>query len=267
MQGTARTIAWHRITLHCVLIVLASIGGSVLAALTIVPLLGGSFDGNGLLMCVVCAFLVSAPASFHHLVQKERLRIAHDAVHALNRQLAAANRELAERATRDGLSQLLNRTEFHRQLGLQPEAAGGALYIVDIDDFKSVNDRNGHLVGDGAIRAVANCLTEALPREALIARTGGDEFCVFIQRADMLEGWRLARKMADDVAALPLRNGAGAAVPLSVCIGYVVLPTLPADREELIDRADRALYRAKAAGRGRVAPGREDATVTQTVSV
>ncbi|KAA0971861.1 GGDEF domain-containing protein [Aureimonas fodinaquatilis] len=242
-----------RIFLRAIAVAVASAAGSVLIALIAVPAIGGSFDGNGLLMCVVCSVLISGPASAFHFRQHDRLLAAHRAVKDLNASLAAANAELAERATRDGLSGMLNRSEFYRQLAAVPKNGCGAFYAIDMDDFKLVNDWNGHLVGDEAIRRVASVFTLVFDAEALIGRTGGDEFCIFAPVASRAEAEQEGQAAIVAIAELDLVNPhTGRPVQISVSIGYAFFERIPPEVKTGVNMADQALYEAKRSGRGRL---------------
>lgn len=163
-------------------------------------------------------------------------------------------REALERAARrDPLTEVANRAGFFEALGSALDAAGedamvGLLYI-DLDGFKAVNDRHGHSIGDEVLRIVAGRLAAALRRGDLIGRLGGDEFAVLCPSVGQVSDLTaIARRIIDDVgdpiAVRGLDLRVGASIGIATSIG-IALP------DQLVDAADRSLYEAKAAGRGR----------------
>jgi diguanylate cyclase (GGDEF)-like protein/PAS domain S-box-containing protein len=163
-------------------------------------------------------------------------------------------REALERAARrDPLTEVANRAGFFEALGSALAAAGvdamvGLLYI-DLDGFKGVNDHHGHSVGDEVLRIVAGRLAAALRRGDLIGRLGGDEFAVLCPSVGQVSDLTaIARRIIEDVsepiAVRGLELRVGASIGIATSIG-IALP------DQLVDAADRSLYQAKAAGRGR----------------
>ncbi len=171
--------------------------------------------------------------------------------------LASAAREhhLVERAVRDSLTGLLNRNGLHDACdqrlaapptGEQPPAFN--VLLIDLDGFKEVNDTLGHPVGDAVLRAVADRLGSRLPEGATLARIGGDEFVVLQPGpADAAEG--LAEALCNLVAQ-PISHREHV-VHLGASVGIASHPADATDLDELLRRADVAMYAAKAAGRGR----------------
>lgn len=127
----------------------------------------------------------------------------------------------------------------------------GVLVMVDIDHFKSVNDRFGHWVGDEALRHVANALTSAAGKRGLVSRYGGDEFILAWPRLSREDALPLVEKLRDSLKKMGF-VAEGREVPLTVSFG--IAETHSAEpMEAALRRADRALYAAKSAGRDRVA--------------
>ncbi len=126
----------------------------------------------------------------------------------------------------------------------------GALLLFDLDNFKAINDRLGHVAGDSALRAVANRLASALRSEELVARLGGDEFAAVISPVSPQTVESVARRLLATIARItvPLPDRV---IHLSASCGIALFPEHGTTVEELLVAADRALYAAKYRGRGR----------------
>jgi diguanylate cyclase (GGDEF)-like protein len=137
-----------------------------------------------------------------------------------------------------------------------------AVLLIDIDHFKQVNDRHGHLVGDEALRAVATILRSAIRAKDVIGRFGGEEFVIALPDTGLDEATVTADRLRNAVANSPLAAMCAGVLDdpdldpdtfhLTVSIGVAVHPTDGATVDDLLLRADRAMYAAKAAGRNRV---------------
>jgi diguanylate cyclase (GGDEF)-like protein len=168
---------------------------------------------------------------------------------------------LAEGAFQDALTGLYNRRHLDERLTSELAAAqrhGRALslLLVDIDHFKQVNDAHGHLAGDEALKMVAFVLRGAVRKEDVLARFGGEEFCV-IARETPIEG---ARALAERIRAAVERSqfawegrplGVTVSIGVTVSVGAATFEPGQSERE-LLSAADRALYDAKQQGRNRV---------------
>ncbi|WP_225562024.1 EAL domain-containing protein [Rhodanobacter sp. DHB23] len=170
----------------------------------------------------------------------------------------AAEHKLLHLAYHDGLTGLPNRSRLLEHLeGVRDEARAqgccGALLLIDLDNFKTINDGLGHLVGDRLLEAVAARLLAIAPPQSLLARLGGDEFVLLLgplpcaladarAQAQRLAEQLIAR-LAEPVAVDDRMLAVGASV------GMVMFPDGEADVTDLLRHADIALYRAKAAGR------------------
>ncbi|WP_245501220.1 putative bifunctional diguanylate cyclase/phosphodiesterase [Lichenibacterium minor] len=157
-------------------------------------------------------------------------------------------------AHHDALTDLPNRASFCAALAralLRPERAGAAVVSLDLDGFKPVNDRYGHPVGDALLVAVAERLRAAVGPDALVARFGGDEFVVLVERPSGLGAVEaLCRQVVARLAEPFLVLGEG--VTVGVSVGVAFAPTDGDTEDALLKSADAALYRAKAEGRGTV---------------
>jgi diguanylate cyclase (GGDEF)-like protein len=174
----------------------------------------------------------------------------------------AANRA---RLRRDGLTDALtgvaNRRFFERRLQEEislwrRHGANLSCLLVDIDHFKQINDRYGHLVGDRMLQGVAQTLSTGLRSSDVLARYGGEEFALLLPATDSRQAGEIAERLRgaiEDAVAPP-----GSSVPLTVSIGLASLDNMQRQllREPpgpwLLQRADQALYQAKAQGRNRV---------------
>lgn len=216
-----------------------------------------------------CRSLGLAAEALHHLEQAERLerkrstgqlrsqsqvfvtRSEADRAHAdaaRQRQRAA---EFAAAAERDALTGLGNRRHLERRAAeLLPRAlAEGsplALAVLDIDHFKQVNDRYGHLTGDQVLQQMAHLLRENTRASDVLARYGGEEFVIVLPGMTLAAAAEVCERLRERVAAFgwPLKMG------VSVSIGVAAAP--PHDLPGLLKLADGALYRAKGDGRNRV---------------
>ncbi len=169
--------------------------------------------------------------------------------------LKAANAQLAALSLLDSLTNLYNRRHLDQRLEEEVARAnryGGPLtcLMLDIDRFKSVNDRYGHQEGDAVLRMVANVLRQATRISDVVGRYGGEEFTILAPETDLAAGAVLAERIRSSVAAQEvLLDGEKVRVTISIGLAQHVRRDTGAD---LIAAADGALYAAKAAGRDRV---------------
>jgi two-component system, cell cycle response regulator len=178
--------------------------------------------------------------------------------------LTAQASELQKLSTTDGLTQVHNHRYFQERLRDEFRRAQRygdplSLILVDLDHFKAVNDRHGHLAGDVVLREVAAALRHSVRDTDLLARYGGEEFAVLLPRTSVGGSLTVAERICRDVAALavPLPPGAGGGTDgvlrVSASVGVSALPQRSLTSAELLFRAaDEALYRAKREGRNRV---------------
>ncbi|MFO0739865.1 MAG: GGDEF domain-containing protein [Labilithrix sp.] len=156
----------------------------------------------------------------------------------------------------DGLTRVANRKAFDVGLARALTIAGVVerpvtLIMVDVDHFKSINDQNGHPGGDEVLKAIANTLTKTFPRRSdLVARYGGEEFAIILPDSGDAEVSILADRLLNAIRALCVRMPSERTLKVTVSAGAAIARPneSPAD---LIERADRALYQAKRAGRNR----------------
>jgi diguanylate cyclase (GGDEF)-like protein len=163
-------------------------------------------------------------------------------------------RELEHRATHDSLTGLPNRVMFRDEFArarARAERNGTALAVmlVDLDHFKTINDTHGHAIGDHVLVEMARRLGSAVRAGDFVARLAGDEFAILAEwPAGTPETEAMAQRLVDELAR-PLSLG-GLSLRPSASIGLRVYPDDPGGPDLLLANADRALYAAKAAGRG-----------------
>jgi diguanylate cyclase (GGDEF)-like protein len=158
----------------------------------------------------------------------------------------------------DGLTNLYNHRHFQEALVRTAREHGGgtrpyAVLMMDLDNFKEINDRYGHVAGDAVLRGVGEAILSVTRREDVAARYGGEEFAVILPGLDAARGEavgdrirRLVEERTQDVEGLarPLR--------VTLSVGVSAYPEHGEDHQLLLERADAALYRAKRSGKNRV---------------
>jgi diguanylate cyclase (GGDEF)-like protein len=215
-------------------------------------LLGLAIEHAGLV-----AELVDRVGELGRLKEAEERRAAE--LDRLNRELTAANRRLEELSITDGLTGLFNRRHFLNRLQeeiLRSRRQGHPLCLVmsDLDHFKRVNDTLGHQAGDEALKRFAAWLKTGVRRVDLVGRYGGEEFAVLLVDCGLNRGVKVADKLRRRVAERSAAPPFDALGGFTASMGVAQLDE-QAGHRELIQAADQALYRAKAAGRNRVEPG------------
>ena len=162
--------------------------------------------------------------------------------------------EMFERTVRDGLTGVYNRSYFLNQVGRMAtryaaQGMGLAILMVDVDHFKRINDRYGHLVGDIVLREVSGIIRESTRADDLVARYGGEEFIVSLPCSAPELAAERAERIRMNVAARRIRT-TGHELRVTVSIGLACgSPDRPLRTMSMIQAADEALYQAKAEGR------------------
>ena len=159
-----------------------------------------------------------------------------------------------EKARRDSLTGLLNREASREQISRYLEQGGtgtrAALMIVDLDNFKEINDTKGHLFGDSVLTEAAGCISSVSRKSDVVGRIGGDEFLVFLggvaNRAEILA---YANRIMERMARITPSGETG--IGLRCCIGVSIYPENGSEYDQLFTKADIALYSGKKNGKGK----------------
>ncbi len=167
-------------------------------------------------------------------------------------QLRRTQAQLEDIATRDSLTSVLNARAFTDELGqeLGRNRRYGrplALIYLDLDDFKRVNDAHGHATGDAVLRLVADAMRSAVRQSDLVGRLGGDEFAVLMPETDGTVAHAAATRLVTGI-----RTVFRGTPSVTASIGVVSCAGTEAGSEELLRKADQAMYEAKRAGKDRV---------------
>ncbi len=180
----------------------------------------------------------------------------------LYRRLAQVHAALAESSLHDALTGAFNRGYFMQQFPLDIRHSLRArtplaMLMIDIDRFKNYNDTFGHLQGDICLKAVTEAMQKEIHRPGdYLARYGGEEFAVVLPNTDAEGATYLAENLRHAVEALAIKNGHSGEALITVSVGVSIFnPGVDAGTvEEIVGRADTALYAAKNSGRNRVVP-------------
>jgi len=219
-----------------------------LAALKIFPLKAG----ESVVGTLVCGS--HSRDALPEAAQKELAMLALQAAEALVRTRLYAQAERL--ATTDGLTGLLNRRTFNAQLHARLREAERyqrplSLLLLDIDHFKQVNDGYGHPAGDAVLRSVASLLTRQARETDIVARYGGEEMALILPETDARGALAIAERIRKAVGGAHHPTDQGT-LKVTVGAGLSTWSGGADGAEELLVAADKALYRAKQAGRNRV---------------
>ena len=174
------------------------------------------------------------------------------------RELSEVNQKLTEQNTIDSLTGVKNRSAFDRRLIAEGRISRRqqtpmSLLMIDIDKFKNINDKYGHLGGDHTIRAIANTLSEYVKRPTdLVSRFGGEEFAIILPCTDIEGALLVAEQIRQAVSELNIVHNEDI-IPVTVSIG-ISETIIDSDEHPmlLLEQADKALYQAKRSGRNQV---------------
>jgi diguanylate cyclase (GGDEF)-like protein len=204
--------------------------------------------------------------AFNHMLQRVRTyrdetKESTESLRSHNVKLRQANELLEQLSITDGLTKLHNHRFFQDQLTREIRRTGRtstplSLLLIDIDDFKSLNDRFGHAAGDELLHGLALVMNATVRSSDLLARYGGEEFAVLAPGTDQEGVYLLAEKIRTAIAESSFVLGDSMRLTrATVSIGCSQFRD---DRKKFFDEADRALYRAKAAGKNCVMSGEGD---------
>ena len=253
----------------------AAVGGLViLLALRVAPALTLSAHRLALRTSIVAAVLITAAQLAEVLAVLSRLSTVEDAAAdvaeliavcfvglALHQMGRAENEEIAplrRAADVDHLTGLVSRSFFHRAAERRMELykRNGlplACAVLDVDDFKSYNDRYGHGNGDEALRCVGRVLRESTRADDVVSRYGGEEFVV-LMGGNIEDAVEVAERVRQGVEYESVtENGTFLGSVVTVSVGVAALTEDVSSLEQLVEKADDELYRAKRAGKNRVA--------------
>jgi diguanylate cyclase (GGDEF)-like protein len=183
------------------------------------------------------------------------------------RRLRRSEHALEFEAAHDPLTGLQNRRRFEELLheAITPtasEPAPFALVVADLDHFKAVNDSLGHQAGDQVLQVVAARMRDGFRDIDTVSRVGGEEFAALLRGLDTAAGCQAAERVRESISAEAINlTGAykGCTVPITISMGVAAFPDDGTSESALLQAADRALYRAKNAGRNQVLSAERDA--------
>lgn len=184
------------------------------------------------------------------------LELTQNKLKEANEELKRLNQELYKDSIRDGLTNIYNKKYITLLLQEEMEKAKKAAAhlsaaIIDIDHFKIINDKYGHLVGDSVLKSVAMLLCSALGSDAKIGRFGGEEFLILMKNTTLQEGYELCEKLAQLIRTFQYEHEY---VTVTISVGIAEMDCTD-DISSLLQKADSCLYRAKENGRNRIEAG------------
>lgn len=183
------------------------------------------------------------------------LVLAHGKLRFAYLKLTARNKELKQRGACDPLTGLYNRRhfqEFGQVYNKKIPIESGALFLVDIDHFKNINDKHGHAAGDAVLKSTAATLRDAFRETDMIVRWGGEEFLAFVPVLSNSSAESIAKRVLEGVASQLVQIN-GISISVHASLGFIVFPLAfngeKLDWKHAIHLADMALYIAKSDGR------------------
>ncbi|MBP5104463.1 sensor domain-containing diguanylate cyclase [Pseudomonas protegens] len=167
--------------------------------------------------------------------------------------LQKANQQLQHLSRTDHLTQLYNRGHWEQRLQFEYSRHGNsiALLMLDIDHFKSINDRHGHQAGDAVIKRVSELIHQHVRDSDVAGRYGGEEFAILLPHTDLAGARTLAERLRQSVEEQEVIHN-GQVIAFTISLGIACLDRPARDHRCLIEWADQALYASKRAGRNRV---------------
>lgn len=155
-------------------------------------------------------------------------------------------------ARTDHLTGIFNRREFNEQLAFEIQRADRLMYpvslaYIDLDNFKQVNDEQGHSSGDAHLKLIAQTIAAVIRKTDLFARLGGDEFGLFLPNVDST----IAKLVIDKICKAVMQELNDIQSPVTLSVGVITFRTPPMSVDEMIHKADALMYQAKLAGKNR----------------
>lgn len=194
---------------------------------------------------------------FENNVLKARIRVG-ARILQLERQRRAHEQKLESQAATDELTQLLNRRTILR--GLESEIAKAvasgeplACLLFDLDNFKAINDKHGHAAGDRVLQHIAVLMRRTFRSGDRLARLGGEEFFVVLPGSELDLGRQLAQRLRETIERNPAQSSTGEYFFITASFGVTALSLrTPLTVDELLKKADHAMYRAKEQGKNTI---------------
>lgn len=238
--GTAplQRSAWKWVAQRTAIVALGGVAVSVTGTCLLLESFANGVSSAGLLVAIVLPLVIGCPLTLVHLV-----RVA---------ELKQANQQLRILAATDSLTSCLNRRAFTQAVDSRL-SAGGALLVIDADNFKDINDQHGHDRGDEALQIMAEKIRDNVRDSDIVGRIGGEEFGVFLPDAGIKTAGAVAeriRRAVQDTDFAPY----GQPIRMSVSIGGACFARA-SSFSELFRSADQRLYAVKQTGRNGVDVG------------
>ncbi|WP_435655548.1 GGDEF domain-containing protein [Brucella pituitosa] len=200
--------------------------------------MGVHSDTITIIVRLTLPLLIAVPICLIWFSKLDQLEVAY-------RALVKQANELARTASSDPLTGTLNRRSFIEQFDHAMElGVRGWFLIADIDYLKTINDNYGHLVGDDAVISTADALVLVLPKDSLIARIGGDEFCAFVPSVTREEMQTLSKQVSDKAGSKFRDSVKNDVTVLSVSVGKIACRSKQTFKD-VMSQADEKLYRKK----------------------
>ena len=172
--------------------------------------------------------------------------------------VVSRTRELLRLATSDPLTRLFNRAYVSERVGVEFSRAWRyrrpiAIAMVDVDNFKSFNDKHGHAAGDLVLKSIADALRSSFRKSDIVGRYGGDEFVIVMPETDARTAARKLDAFRETIANAPIHpSRTGKSITITVSAGLAGFPDDGTKQEDLLAVADARLFKAKDAGRNRI---------------
>lgn len=235
-------------------IALRAMGASVLFASVALILIGPDIMSRPpLTACLLVLVTAGAAYGIANAAHQQKMQIAVE--RAYSGHLEELSQRLRNMAYRDAVTGLYNHRYFREQLSHEIERSVRyghqlSLILLDMNNFKEINDRYGHFMGDRFLGLVGEIIERGIRQSDVGARYGGDEFVVILPSTTQEEAAAAAEKLAAGVANCAAMTATGENVQLGICFGVATCPADAKTATDLIEAADGRLYEAKAQRKG-----------------